>query len=64
MATSIPVRLRAAEHFKLTKKPLSQVPSAEALGGVFVIEEEMAGAEPPSCARAERAVIQKERRCM
>lgn len=64
MATSITVRLRSAARFKLTKKPLSQVPSAEALGGAFVIEEEMAGAELPSYARAERAVIQKERRRM
>ena len=43
MEKSVPVRLRNAERFKLTKKPLSQVPGAEALGGVFVIEEEMAG---------------------
>lgn len=44
---SITVRLCNAEHFKLSKKPLSQVPSAEALGGVFVIEEEVAECRAP-----------------
>lgn len=43
MEKSIAVRLRNAAHFQLAKKPVSQAPRAEAFGGVFVIEEEVAG---------------------
>lgn len=43
LGKSIAVRLRSAAHFQLGKKPVSQVPRAEAFGGAFVIEQEVAG---------------------